>query len=443
MFLRFVVNPLGRIGNEKELPRGYVFIDLNSRACRAVEDDNPLCDSRSPATPKLASRVSRAVLDANPDLVIIDVRLWGDPAARKDLVSLAAAIRDHGNPPVLAVAPFRPSKRKGEGVIEPRLIPQELSGGEVKFAPAFVWGENPKLRSSPRQILVETPDHVTGLTPTLPELAARYSKTSGVVTNSAAATCPRSSNPVVCWTTVPNPELISGGSEETALFSLPSLVPPDGQIRAGDAAQFQGFYERFAASDAVTPAGELKISRALFAGKVVLVGSSAAIAQDMHATPLGEMAGGEVILNMVRAFSAEATFVEPSLMPKLIREATYCLVGSLPFAFYWFTSAKLTAWVAGRPWLRFFRFLALSPLFLCAIAASAALMVGLSFYTVGGISGGHRGLDLYAPLVALSLEGITDVAARLLERFEFSAKWLREASYRLMARAKGLTSDKG
>jgi len=419
MRARVLATPRAPVGDEAKPPAGFVFVDLDGTTCDWVEHSS-WCFTRSPASPAAATRVAAEALSAGAAVVVIDVRLWDLPqsgmAEDREFSRLEAALAAHPTARVVALAPFRPGKAPGTGLLEASLLPPTLADGRVIFAPAYAWNADSVVRLYPATIEVDDgvgPSRAVG---TVAYLAGRYlaadrdpAALAAVDCQAWAPTkrtgCPKTRRAHDAGSKIAEPA--HGVHAPIPLYTLPSLTREVGQVEGPDAAAFRGLYDRYPSSSLMTADFSMAIQPKLLVDKVVIVGASANQAMDSHRTPLGRMAGAEMTLNMVRAYSADALLHEPSLSGKLAREATFAALGSLPFLAYWIATFHAAAWLAAR---RYGRWLSWAPgalLFPPTLLAAALLMILASFWRVGDSFLARSTWDLLTPLAALSLESLS------------------------------------
>jgi hypothetical protein len=92
----------------------------------------------------------------------------------------------------------------------------------------------------------------------------------------------------------------------------------------------------------------------------------------------------------------------------------------LPFLAFWWAALAGHAWLARRPWIErhwLLRALPAAPaalLFIPTVFVSGLAMIAFAFTQLNiSFLGGHT-WDLFTPLIALSLEGMTDAFSRIL-----------------------------
>jgi CHASE2 domain-containing sensor protein len=457
MRVRLVAAPDSGFAGASRDP-GFVFLDIDSAACEAAHGGSR-CDTRSPADPALAARVATAALATDPRVVIIDVALWDDDpgaapsASAAAMEALAAAAKAHPNTRVVAVAPFRPTGAERTGVIDWTLVPPALAKDSITFAPSFAWRgpfENDGvMRRYPSTVLMSDPTKspTAHETPTLPYLSALYAQAADDPTRLAAVDCQYAAligpQSIVCPTTVALPPVhpldggLQAGAESRILYSLPSLVPgPDGQ-RPFQAAQFQGRYDLYPVSAMLDDQGRLR-QPVLFKDKIVIISTSALTALDHHDTPLGDMAGAEVVLNAVKAFLDGGLIREPGLDSRLEHEAVVIAASSLPYLVFWVLYFLLAArWRGSRVGM------VILPLFATIgfLATVAAAMALAAVATIGPLTKGFEegfAIEFFTPIFALSLEGFAEGARWAIDRIEHTVERFVVHAHKRLIRPKSV-----
>ena len=462
MRVRLVAAPDSGFAGASKDP-GFVFLDIDPAACEAAHLGSR-CTTRSPADPALAARVATAALQSDPRVVIIDVALWDDDpgapitATNPDMVALAAAAKAHPNTRVVAVAPFRPTGAERTGVIDWTLVPAPLANDSITFAPSFAWRgpfENDGvMRRYPSTVLMSDPTKspTAHETPTLPYLSALYAGAADDPAKLKAVDCQYATligpQPIVCPTTVALPPVhpldggLKAGAESRILYSLPSLVPgPDGQ-RPFQAAQFQGRYDLYPVSAMLDDQGKLR-QPDLFKDKIVVISTSALTALDHHDTPLGDMAGAEVVLNAVKAFLDGGLIREPGLGAKIGHEAMVIGVSSLPYLVFWVLYFQLVAlWRGSRTGL------VVLPLFATAgfVVTVAAAMALAAVVTIVPLTKGFEegfALEFFTPIFALSLEGFAEGARWAIDRIEHAVERVVVHTHKRLIRPRRIDGRNG
>lgn len=422
MMLRARHNPLGTIGRERTLTAGYVSVDIDATTCAWIEHSS-LCASRTPASPAAAAYIGAAAIASGARAVILDVRLWDEgpaaPSYGQAFLRLAKAARDHPGTVVVAAAPFRPTGTN-KGVIDASLIPASLRSGTIHFAPAYAWNKGVIVRDYPTVIDAEVEGRREAIA-SLPYLASLLlSDQSSERKKGQCLALPRLTR---CSATAQRFQ--EAESEARPLFTLPSLYT-DELGASPYRSTYLNFYDWHPSSELFTPDFAQQVTPAIFAGKVVVIGASAAVAEDRHETPLGRMAGSEIILNVLRAFSAEALLPEPSLAGSLCREGFFAVIGSLPFFLFWAVLIGAPARF-GPLWSRL-RLDWILPvlLFPLTIALAARLLIAAGTWQIGGNNLSANAWDMLTPLVGLGLECFADGSKVVSTRLERAVEHWRE-----------------
>jgi hypothetical protein len=206
-------------------------------------------------------------------------------------------------------------------------------------------------------------------------------------------------------------------------FALPSLSPSTGAPPKGHGAQSisaafasQGIYNRWDAAEAFSPQGALQASPDTITGKIVVLSTSAPTALDRYNTPIGILAGAELILNAVNGYSMGSCYIPPEGVKRVYREAFLIFVASLPFLAFWicyflarehFDGSKLSSALVGLGALTGF---------ICTIALAMGLAMSVAL--ASGRSANSFALEPFTPVLALALEGFAEAARWLADRIE-------------------------
>ena len=405
------------IGSEAQTGSpAFVFVDIDSAACQDVLGDKAMCASRSPATAEVTARAVGAVAAAQPRLIIIDALLWDkddDTKGDNELTGMSQALARSGVPAV-AVAPVAP-RDDAQLVLAPQLEPKAVGG--VHFAPAVLTvGDDGSdvMRSYPQRV----PVWVNGRCesgPTLPFLASSLLRDGSV----------------------PGTEACHPGQaeeDERVFYTLPSQVPDiaahETRNRQRD---YHAHYVYHAASQLIdfrTGALRPDASVRALTGAVIVIGTSAAPAGDRHTTPLGIMAGSEVVINATRSFAAEAGLREPSLPEKILAEMGTAVICAPVFFVFWFGLAVLVRRVPlgekpdggrwSKPVLGWRAKIAavraiVAGAFVITLCTACAVIIAIGFVKVGGYAQHRMAIDIFMPLFAVSLEGFADGSKYVLD----------------------------
>ncbi|MGY2048374.1 CHASE2 domain-containing protein [Methylobacterium sp. JK268] len=214
------------------------------------------------------------------------------------------------------------------------------------------------------------------------------------------------------------------------LFTLRSLAYPRGRAPAPTAitASAEDNLERAASLRVpVTDVAQFRQRPAslirLFDGAVVVIGTSAASARDVHATPIGTMAGAEVVLNAVRAFLSFPVTRHPTLLVELRHELELVSGASIMFLVIWCAIELLASKIAGAS-------LPTGIVLRAAIGATfvsgiAVIILALLYWdvrrNVPDVGHGMPPPDILTPIFALSLEGFAKASKWMLVVFHTMA----------------------
>jgi hypothetical protein len=128
----------------------------------------------------------------------------------------------------------------------------------------------------------------------------------------------------------------------------------------------------------LTRDGHLDIDPAGLKGGIVVVGSTAGDAEDLHQTPLGPMSGGEVILNRVLDLTAHlpgsASPFKDNVTSRLSREVAPLLIAGATMTTTWFALFMVLHGIGPPGRLAFLRLLVAVAIF-CVGAATSVLLV--------------------------------------------------------------------
>ena len=426
---------------------GYVFLDIDTPACLKFAGATPSrCDSGTPAPVELIGPLLAAMDRDRAAVIIVDVTTPSDRSERRRLYDALIRVR---NSPVIAPLETRPADAVREAVgARSGNVTSTWAEGRVRLASVSAFTDPYSSDFVIRGVPVATRIRRSGeagsdWAPSAAFLAAALASTPA---NSAAADCafyrigaacpPRSrivlNGHVYDFRATGEPEAdVIRDTGFRIFFSLPPLTSRQllstadpGETRRAD--RFRGFYDVYPASQfligdqIVTPPG-------LFTGKSVIIGSSAPAANDLHATPLGGMAGSEVLLNAVRAFRDFAPMEQTTPSTPLAERLTEG--GSLLLEK--FGAATLAALILLPAWLaasaigqrtRESRW----PVRAAGVVASfgvvviflvVGLVVELTLFATGLEVSARKGaaIDLVMPVVALGLEAYGDAADVLLD----------------------------
>lgn len=335
---------VGRI--DEDIRPGYIFVDVDEQACVALPSDDPRdCKSGKPVSAALVAQFVRDTRDQGARIVIIDVSPFESP---EEISILRAALIAPGGSWIIAPVAGRPIGQSGalRGSASAELAAGGVEG-RLRLA-SFVALTDPRAGDGLVRLYATSTPYYTDegtrrIVPSAPALAALLLTPGGegIADCLFYRRCTR----------------LRAANRDTPaariVYSLPSLamLDPDNP-EFDEAARSRAIrietrfadrgYSRLVASKL------LKAGRGRFAfsgqaaGKVVVLGSSLPNAMDMHATPLGPMAGSELVINATRAFERRQIFrvndgeAPPSSWATELRtKATAAFRGALVMLPFW------------------------------------------------------------------------------------------------------------
>jgi len=303
-----------------------------------------------------------------------------------------------------------------------------------------------KIRNFPRVVPVSTGDRIITV-PTAPYIAAELYRDTLEPGISArldclyyGGNCPEHETPATLNAAAP----LASDPARQIIFSMPTLSQPTGhRTRADEAAaekerarRFEGVYRRIPASQLIDGPN---IRYSFFGDPqpknlIAVLGTSLPSAFDTHLTPLGTMAGSEVLVNATRTqfefpsieradsgaddprgkeylalFQEKMTRI---LVPAAILTAAYILL-------------NLFAWRARHSWPLWKRSsalrAALSILFIGTVLAGCMVLeFGETLTRLFESAGNGRVIDTLTPIAGMGIEFYTDVAKFFLMMIEAS-----------------------
>lgn len=405
-----VVDELGP--GEREAVDPILFLDIDEVGCERLSVRPRRCRTHGVGQPSVLIPIGEALRRSGARLVVLDIR-WPDPESFDPTFSAERMVKAWAarpGPPVVAALPGALSSSPGVAVDWD--VVAGMPRGRLRFAPSAIWpGE-----TAGDTVIRAFPDEV----PIVGDLRANWpdrlaSMPVAVVESLGRGRAVRAADPL---------------EGRRILFTLPSLAAnPDEAL----ASLHLGSWERRALAGMMTrdpacPTCPVEVGVEGLRGQIVIVGSSAPAADDLHMSPLGIMAGAELIANAIRArqLAAAAPPPEPG---RLFWEK---LIGTFPAMLVSFGAslaiARLSIGTARRNWRRSARIVMT---FLSALAVSLLLNFWLA---LGGLLEADRmniQVDLLLPTLALFLEGFVAFARWFIDSVEeFIQKALRRLADR-------------
>lgn len=200
--------------------------------------------------------------------------------------------------------------------------------------------------------------------------------------------------------------------EEAIFFTLPSTI--------GDTTFQGGGWERRALSQMLTrrPNGDMHLETTGLADQILLVGSSAPAAGDLHVTALGTMAGPEILANIIRDVQIFPKRGQITLFDSFLWKITSLTPAALVLMLAELASAYTKQKGAQRNWKALARWSAYITIWTVALVLA---LLSTSYFALDGlISTGSFELkgDLLLPIFALFLEEFVRVCSKVIAWLE-------------------------
>jgi hypothetical protein len=447
-----------RLGSRAPLQPGFTFVDVDVAACRRFDTDTA-CKTGRPVGADLVAAFIAAGRRSGASVIVLDTAPFESVAERQ---KVNAVLRDNSGPWIVAPINGRPL---GPGAMfgDPSgdLAPNGVSG-RLRLA-SFETLTDPGTGDGLVRRYAVLTRHFdadgTRMVPSAPYLASLLANPS--VAGSADCVYFRQHCTVASERArIVHP--VAGPLSSPIVYSLPSLAMLDSEA-ADFSESVRSFawkdqlyypslgYDRLPASGLLGPAGRTFNLEGRFAGQIVVLGSSLPSAMDLHETPLGTMAGAEIIINAAHAFVLQANAgrlpgpdVRPDFWTELalkLRATFHGFLVMLPawLAIYWFVARKpfhstAAAW-RGRA----------AAVLVFLLGMTVALYVDLSDASMKLSESVRLGrhVDLLTPVLLLGLVGYAEAMKAFLTAIE-KGLWLVWTEAVIQAkRLKGLWPRKG
>lgn len=392
----------GSVGTSSESTRNDAQVrpDPYEVACRqlAVADPRRSCDARHPVDRHLLAdaidKVSRLPIQS----VVIDILLDAGPEPHgiSGDEALREAIRKSGRT-VFAAAPVVVASSGLKAGLDLAVLPPEglpdllrapASGGQPLARPGvpFPVAEQPVRRYARCQSISGTGE----LMPTLPWAVARYALEQGAQQGRTLDCADRRTPPRIAYT----------------LPSLDSHVGEDLSQFIDLAASYTHLLLRCTWNDLSRPGSPCSSAQAM-RGRIVVIGASNPLRRDRHFTPLGDMAGSEVVINAIRSFILYESKPEPTLAWKLAGKlwvvTLVAMLVWLPFYVFrhWHEHRDSPATV--RPAAKLRAVLLRFSVFAFAVVCASALALWVSVAKTP-----TPDVDVLVPVLAVAIEALAD-----------------------------------
>ena len=468
---RFASSFAPPLSDDRALGLRFTYVDVDRDACLHYQmSDNPRgCDTDEPATVSLVTDVVRAARAAGARMIIIDFAPWPDPKHRRDL---ARALEATDCPDKTT------HDRAGDTcpwIIAPVFGREDLApnGAAAAFEPVF--NEDPArnfvggraaghlrlaafatatdataadgiVRLYPASLPARVVDgqgnfHPIIAIPSAPYLAAnllaggRRARTADCLfyhqdCSSGVINVGTSSQRMV-RIDYHYPSLARAAMTPAVAHSAGERADLERQLRRLEN-KYQPTYERLDLGKLLSanPAG-LRFDRDDLAGRIVVLGSSSPVAQDWAATPMGSMAGGEVIINAIRTFyeiddakpqaGSQRYRLARALWEKTQSSCTSALVMVLIWAgIYgaWRARGAVSTHAPKRRRSDLMATLTVPAIFLAGLALIVWIELGLLSQEITEGARAGRPVDILTPIVLVALEGFAEGSVYALTRLE-------------------------
>jgi hypothetical protein len=422
---------------KKDADASFVFLDVDPKhegasVCTAIAKNfaQPLdCHSARPLNRYVLAKLIDDLQDRKPSLIVLDVTLAYDyPVVPKEESKALAKAMGSSKVPIVYAAPAELNWREGdvdsapevevdaEDMFPAELItskPEDNTANKAHAAIAFPEADQPLRRY--RKCYAVAGSNVAAYT--LPWLAAELLSKPR---DAKLGPCNDSDNPV--------PRII---------YTIPPIDGHQDMQLTSERAQW-AFYRNVYTRCLVSKFWEENRSRcgkvddvtSLYEGKVVVIGASNPGRRDWHYTPLGNMAGPEVVVNAIRSFQKFSKQPEPTAFETFRHEALIVMTCSL----LWLLFHSLRYGTAGAVSRR------LAPL----TQVKRALFVGGAFVAtlllVLGVTI-HMSFESDGPAPSLSI--LVGVLAITAEQYVDAMEWVLHRVSEAAARLLGISKEAG
>ena len=414
-----------------------VFLDIDEAACAALQTSDRNCRAGMSGYGNLLPALGEALKPSGASLLVLDVMIAKQRQLDRD-DSLAAALRsawvEGSGPLVVAAVPLSPALGRESAWIDwDQALVNGPTKGRLRFAVALARptpsiGDS-VLRHIPTAVTVQVGPEEFQL-PSIALAAAAYSSSSSLQAHvdcvlysqaqgSDVKSCGQKMLNIGKLSIPVDSEQKMGAklvevSSRDANFKLRPLLEPNGApaIDARDA--FWGVWNYYPLRDFIKDA-RIEFPANVLRGKIVIIGSSAAAADDWHLTPLGYMSGAEVVANQIVAIRQDAFIKRPSFIGRFINAIIDLFTAATVMSPFWFLIFYVDRRQIKSPRTRSVAKKALvTVIFLAGSVTTFAVMLWISVY--GSQSSNKSVVDFLIPTIAVLLEGFAE-GARTLTTF--------------------------
>lgn len=397
-----------RLALAAEKPEGttaVTLLDIDEGACAELVGFVP-CRFDRIGHAEVLDEALAAADAAGPAVIVFDILLPGMAAAR-DTEAGRRLLERVSKPGPAIIAPIAHGEVR-DGVITVNWA-QSLCGrprcGRLRFAPAFATSRFGSARSYP---VVATADVVPDI------LAASDDVERISISSIAGATL----------------EALHGrrieGADLPIVYTIPSFATlSDGQLGAAQAAYFDNVeFLRFSQLSREGSAWRLPARP----GRLLVIGTSAPIADDWHDTPLGAMSGMEVVANAIRTFEMERGGKAPVSGRWMFDALAWAVLLAVIFLLALVQRARARRSAERLQGARAIipdRYSLLTLLVLiAAVIVEALIQVADVVYSLKDPRARTGDLDILLPLFAIFFTTAVELSHRLIRRLEAGVAWL-------------------
>ena len=425
-------------GLAKDDGASFVFLDVDPQyegdaVCKAIAENFPRpldCHSARPVNRYVLAKLIDDLQSRKPRLIVLDVVLASDhPVVPREESDELAAAMGRSIVPIVYAAPAELNWREGDVDSAPEVRvdvgdefpgalitskPKDNTAANVHAAIAFPEADQPIRRYRKCYALAGADEAAY----TLPWLAAKLlSMKPG---DAKLGACSDGDNPA--------PRIF---------YTIPPIDGHQDMQLTSERARW-AFYRNIYTRCLVSKFWEKNRSRcggvddvtSLYDGKVVVIGASNPARRDWHYTPLGNMAGPEVVINAIRSFQRSSKEPEPTASSTLWHEAQIVMTCSL----IWLLFHSLRYGTAGAVGKRFAPLQQIRRSLFVAVTFVATLLLVLGVTL-------HMSFTPNKPEPSLSI--LVGVLAITLEQYVDAMEWVLHRVSAVAARLLGISKEAG
>lgn len=376
------------------------------------------CSSARPLNRYLLAALVTALRERGARMIVLDVVLAEElgvvtsaenDALRNALLSRNAAA---ASVPVIIVAPYEMAGLQGDAasdglvtLVMPSLIAGDAARG-VHTAAALPAPGQP-VRRYPKCLRQSGTDEA--YVPSLPFLAAHLLSSGG-----------QQKDACVPETHKPPPHETGRHNAPRIVYTLPSMQAHQDDLLAPSRARwapYRQIYNRCLAAHFWDGTESHCAQAQTYQDKVVVIGTSNPLRRDRHFTPLGDMAGAELVVNAVRSFVAYPDYRDKTFSETLGKKSVIVLWCGL----FWLGYFLVRCWC--------FRVDEPTPLSMARIAARAAVVclafvaallavIAVALYGSFRTFGPAPSLDVLIPVLAIAVDEYVEQVSKVVHRVE-------------------------